>query len=110
MVYSGFVYEGERQEKQNMPPHSVPLSRQIVTLLRELKKGSNSDYLFPSACHKNKCITDAAPLAALKRFEFYQTVHGFKTIASTHLHKMNFPTQIIEPQMAHKDKNEGRTR
>lgn len=76
--------------------------------MRELKEGSNSDYLFPAAFHKNKCITDAAPLVALKRFEFCQTVHGFRTIASTHLHEQGFPTQVIEAQMAHKDKNEVR--
>ena len=100
--------KGKQQEKHNMPPHFVPLARQVVTLLRELKEGSNSEYLFPAAYHKNKCITDAAPLVALKRFKFSQTVHGFRTIASTHLHEMNFPTQVIEAQMAHKDKNEVR--
>lgn len=100
--------KGKQQEKHNMPPHFVPLARQVVKLLRELKEDSNSDYLFPAAYHKNKCITDAAPLVALKRFEFSQTIHGFRTIASTHLHEMNFPTQVIEAQMAHKDKNEVR--
>ena len=104
----GIRMKGRQQDKKDMPPHFVPLARQVVALLRELKEGSNSDYLFPAAYHKNKCITDAAPLVALKRFEFCQTVHGFRTIASTHLHEMNFPTQVIEAQMAHKDKNEVR--
>ena len=100
--------KGRKQDQQNMPPHFVPLARQVVTLLRELKEGSNSDFLFPAAYHKNKCITDAAPLVALKRFEFNQTIHGFRTIASTYLHEKNFPTQVIEAQMAHKDRNEVR--
>jgi len=100
--------KGKKQEQQNKPPHFVPLARQVVTLLRELKEGSNSDFLFPAAYHKNKCITDAAPLVALKRFEFSQTIHGFRTIASTYLHEQNFPTHIIEAQMAHKDRNEVR--
>ena len=100
--------KGKQQEKHNKPPHFVPLARQVVKLLRELKENSNSDYLFPAAYHKNKCITDAAPLVALKRFEFCQTIHGFRTIASTYLHEMNFPTQIIEAQMAHTDRNEVR--
>lgn len=102
--------KGRQQDKKDMPPHFVPLARQVVKLLRELKEGSNSDYLFPAAYHKNKCITDAAPLVALKRFEFSQTVHGFRTIASTALHEMlNFPTLVIEAQMAHMDKNEVRS-
>lgn len=100
--------KGKQQEKHNMPPHYVPLARQVVKLLRELKEGSNSDYLFSAAYHKGKCITDAAPLVALKRFEFCQTVHGFRTIASTYLHELNFPTQVIESQLAHKDRNEVR--
>ncbi|MDR2819483.1 MAG: site-specific integrase [Desulfovibrio sp.] len=104
----GIRMKGRQQDKKDMPPHFVPLARQVVKLLWELKEGSNSDYLFPAAYHKNKCITDAAPLVALKRFEFCQTVHGFRTIASTHLHEMNFPSQIIEAQMAHKDRNEVR--
>lgn len=97
--------KGRQQDKKDMPPHFVPLARQVVKLLRELKEGSNSDYLFPAAYHKNKCITDAAPLVALKRFEFSQTIHGFRTIASTYLHEQNFSTQVIEAQMAHKDKD-----
>jgi len=100
--------KGKKQELQNRPPHFVPLSKQVIKLLRELKENSNSDYLFPAAFHKNKCITDAAPLVALKRFEFSQTVHGFRTIASTYLHEQNFPTQVIEAQLAHKDRNEVR--
>lgn len=100
--------KGKKQELQNRPPHFVPLARQVVKLLRDLKKGSGSDFLFPAAYHKNKCITDAAPLVALKRFEFSQTIHGFRTIASTYLHEKNFSTQVIEAQMAHKDKNEVR--
>lgn len=104
----GIRMKGRQQDKKDMPPHFVPLARQVVSLLRELKEDSNSDFLFPAAYHKNKCITDAAPLVALKRFEFSQTVHGFRTIASTYLHELNFPTQVVEAQMAHKDRNEVR--
>ena len=100
--------KGKRIEKQGMSPHFVPLAKQVVNLLQELKEGSNSDYLFPATYHKNKCITDAAPLVALKRFEFCQTVHGFRTIASTHLHELQFPSHIVEAQMAHRDGNKVR--
>ena len=100
--------KGKRIEKQGKPPHFVPLARQVVKLLRELKDGSNSDYLFPATYRMERCITDAAPLVALKRFEFCQTVHGFRTIASTYLHELNFPTQVVEAQMAHKDENQVR--
>ena len=100
--------KGKKIEKHGKPAHFVPLARQVVKLLRELKDGSNSEYLFPAAYRKERCITDAAPLVALKRFEFRQTIHGFRTIASTYLHELNFSSQVIEAQMAHKDDNQVR--
>ena len=100
--------KGKILDKLNKPPHFVPLAKQVIELLKELRQESTSDYLFPSIYNKNRCITDAAPLVALKRFGIFQTVHGFRTIASTHLHEMNYPTHIIEMQMAHKDDNKVR--
>jgi Integrase len=100
--------KGKKIEKQHRMPHFVPLANQVIDLLRELKNNSNSEYLFPAQYNKNKCITDVAPLIALKRFDFCQTVHGFRTIASTYLHELNYPTHVIEAQMAHKDENKVR--
>ena len=97
--------KGKKIEKQQRMPHFVPLANQVLDLLRELKNNSNSEYLFPSQYNKAKCISDGAPLIALKRFDFCQTVHGFRTIASTYLHELNYPTHVIEAQMAHKDEN-----
>ena len=33
------------------------------------------------------------------------TAHGFRASASTILHEMGFKTEVIEMQLAHKDKN-----
>jgi len=104
----GFRMKGKRIDRQSRPPHYVPLARQVVALLKELKEDSISDLLFPSVFRRDRCITDVAPLVALKRFEFPHTIHGFRTIASTHLHELNFSSQIIEAQMAHKDENQVR--
>ena len=104
----GVRMKDKKINKQSRPPHFVPLSRQVIELLSELKDNSNSDYVFPSVYNKNRCISDVAPLIALKRFEIHQTVHGFRTIASTYLHEFNYPTHIIEAQMAHKDSNKVR--
>ena len=98
----------KKLNKQSRQPHFVPLARQVIELLQALKEDSNSNYLFPSMYDKNRCISDVAPLIALKRLEFQQTVHGFRTIASTYLHDLNYPTHIIEIQMAHKDRNKVR--
>jgi integrase len=101
--------KGRKQDKQDMPPHFVPLAGQVMKLLLELKEDSNSDYLFPTAYNKNKCINISTPLAVLKKFKSNQTVHGFRTIASTFLHENDYPTHVIEAQMAHMDKNEVRS-
>jgi len=101
----GFRMKGKKIDRNNRPPHFVPLAKQVIKLLRELKENSNTNLLFPSVFRSERCITDVAPLVALKRFEFPHTIHGFRTLASTHLHELNFPTQIIEAQMAHKDEN-----
>ena len=101
----GIRMKGKKLDKNTRPPHFVPLSTQVVELLKELKEVSTSEYLFPSINNKTRCISDAAPLVSLKRFGICQTVHGFRTIASTNLHELNYPTHIIEAQMAHKDEN-----
>ena len=100
--------KGKKIDKQNRLPHFVPLASQVIELLKNLKKCSNSEYLFPSQINKTRCITNASPLVALKKFGFSQTVHGFRTIASTFLHELNYPTHVIEAQMAHKDENKVR--
>ena len=97
--------KGKKIDQDSRPPHFVPLAKQVIILLKEMKQLSTSDYLFPSFYNRNRAISDSAPLIALKRFGFRQTVHGFRTIASTYLHTLNYPSHIIEAQMAHKDDN-----
>jgi integrase len=87
--------------------HSVPLARQVTALLRTLQKFSgNGHYLFPSIRTQTVPISDAAPLAALRRLGYAQNqmcLHGFRATASTNLNELGFRADVIEAQLAHKE-------
>ena len=84
--------------------HTIPLSKQAVQLLQELKNiHSESDYLFPSRSNKNKPKSDTVFIMALRRlgYEGRQTPHGFRHIASTILNNKGFDERHIESALAH---------
>lgn len=87
--------------------HVVPLADQVAALLKELQKYSGEGkYLFPSIRAKSAVISDAAPLAALRKLGYDQdrvTLHGFRAMASTNLNELGFRVDVIETQFAHKE-------
>lgn len=92
--------------------HLVPLSRQAISILRELQPLTGAGkYLFPSLRTRERPISDATLTAALRRLGYSgdeQTAHGFRTIADTLLNELGFPPDIIELQLAHKERNKVR--
>lgn len=90
--------------------HIVPLSNQAVSLLRELHHySSGTKWLFPSSSGRKgeKSISNNTILFALYRMGYRDrmTGHGFRGLASTALHEMDFPHQHIEAQLAHIEQN-----
>ena len=91
-------------------PHMVPLSRQAVQLLQEIKPLSGvsgeAGFVFPGVRDKRRPLSNMTLNAALRRLGFSTqdeiTSHGFRTVASTFLHEMGFPPDVIETQLAHK--------
>ena len=87
--------------------HVVPLSKQVLVLLKELHAYTgNGELLFPSARALTTPISDAAPLAALRRMGYAKetmTLHGFRAMASTRLNELGFRADVIEAQLAHKE-------
>lgn len=87
--------------------HVVPLSKQVLALLKELHTYTgNGELLFPSARALTTPISDAAPLAALRRMGYGKetmTLHGFRAMASTRLNELGFRADVIEAQLAHKE-------
>jgi integrase len=88
--------------------HIVPLSKQAVTILRELKiLTGKSEFVFPGARSNGRAMSDAAINAALRRMEYDTrteiTGHGFRAMARTILHEvLGFAPEVIEHQLAHK--------
>jgi integrase len=90
-------------------PHSVPLSKQVITILEELKiEYAGSQLLFPGLRSRKRPISDNSLNAALRRMDYPKeemTAHGFRTLASTNLHELGFESGDIELQLAHLDGN-----
>ena len=92
-------------------PHVVPLAKQVIDLLHELRGYCHSDYLFPSVRANTTVISDATALAGLRRLGYAKeeaTLHGFRSTASTLLNEMGFRPDLIELQLAHQDTNKVR--
>lgn len=92
--------------------HIVPLARQAVEILVELKALTGEGrYVFPSARIKERPMSDNAILAAMRRMGISaeeMTGHGFRAMARTILDEvLGVRPDFIEHQLAHavKDPN-----
>jgi integrase len=89
--------------------HIVPLARQVISILEELRPYSgNSKYLFPSMRANSAPISDMILLAGLRRPGYTKeqmTVHGFRSMASTLLNEQGYNRDWIERQLAHGERN-----
>lgn len=91
--------------------HIVPLSQQSLKILNELKNySSGTKWLFPSSHGRKgeKAISNNTILFALYRMGYKgkMTGHGFRGLASTTLHEMNYDHHHIEMQLAHSSQSE----
>jgi len=87
-------------------PLIVPLSRQALEILREIKPlTGNGRYLFPSIRTSTRPMSNNAILSALRRMDYSKDVmsgHGFRAMARTMLaERLLVPTEYIELQLAH---------
>ena len=93
-------------------PHIVPLSRQVVALLSQVKQFcSASEYVLPSQYNPKKCIGADIFRAAFRRLGYdagMMTAHGFRSMASTVLNEHGWPSDAIERQLAHGEHNKVR--
>lgn len=85
-------------------PHIVPLSTQVIDMLKRIKTISGeSDLMFPSTKGEGKTMSNNTILKALERmgYKSEMTGHGFRGVASTILHEQNYNHKHIELQLAH---------
>lgn len=95
--------------------HIVPLSRQVVALLRELHTlTGGGEYLFPNHRTAKTCMSATTLNRALERMGFAGkegigfSSHGFRSTASTILNEAGFRPDVIERQLAHAERNKVR--
>jgi integrase len=85
--------------------HLVPLPRQAVALLREIRPWSGrSALVIPSPRSLANMVSDMTFNAALRRLGFPKEVHvhhGFRVTASTTLNELGFNKDWVERQLAH---------
>lgn len=88
--------------------HIVPLSRQVVALLTEIKQHSGDcPYLFPSY-GRSGVLSQNAMIQRVYDMGYrgLLTIHGFRGTASTVLNENDFASDHIERQLAHAEENE----
>jgi integrase len=95
--------------------HIVPLSKQAVKIVKELlemraARGGNSPLLFQNQASPEKPMSENTMLYALYRMGYHTraTVHGFRATASTTLNELGFNPDVIERQLAHRERNKVR--
>lgn len=92
--------------------HLVPLSRQAIEILKEMQSlTGDGRFVFPAIGYAERPISDNTINAALRRMGYEKSemsAHGFRTMASTMLNEMGWAPELIELQLAHKDRNKVR--
>ena len=90
--------------------HIVPLSQQAIEILSELNQVTgHGQYVFPSERGGGRPMSENTVNAALRRMGYKSdemTGHGFRSTASTLLHELGYPHQVIERQLAHGERNQ----
>lgn len=93
-------------------PHVVPLSRQALAVLDQIEAITwQSQYVFESPSRVGHSLSENTILFALYRLGYRgrMTGHGFRSLASTVLNQHSpFKPDVIERQLAHKEKDEVR--
>lgn len=92
-------------------PHLVPLPRQVIKLLEELQAITGRGALIFPGLRPGRPLSENTINAALRTLGYSKdemTGHGFRTIADTLLNEQGFAPDVIELQLAHKERNKVR--
>jgi len=105
-IIPGHKMKGLTTTRLDRPDHLVPLSRQAVSVLRELQPLTGKHrYVFPSARGGDRPMSNNAVLSALRRMDIgsdEMTGHGFRATARTiGAEVLGFRPDLLEHQLAH---------
>lgn len=110
--------ERMKAERKKKRPHTVPLSRQAVEVLRELRcVTGDGPYVFPGGRGQVRPLSENAVVVALRSMDYFEmikdedgkpktvstmTAHGFRSLGSTLLNELGkHRSDVIERQLAH---------
>jgi len=92
--------------------HIVPLARQVMEILRELQiYTGRGRFVFPAIGRRLRPMSENTVSAALRSIGYSSdemTAHGFRSLASTLLNEQGWNPDLIELQLAHKERNKVR--
>lgn len=84
-------------------PHTVPLSRQCMEILKELRNFSTGEYMFPSRGRGTHISREGLErvLPSIGIDPKKMSIHGFRSIFRSLGMENDFPEHLIEKQLAH---------
>lgn len=88
--------------------HVVPLSKQALSLLAELKRITGSNHLlFPNVRDSKRAMSQTTMNRRLERLGYggRLSAHAFRATASTALNERGWHADVIERQLAHAERN-----
>lgn len=100
------VMKRKKEDKENGPPHVVPLATQSVAILTDLRLLTGTGrYVFPALTTSQRCMSENTVRSALRRLGYGNddmTAHGFRATARTMIaERLNINPEVIEAQLAH---------
>ena len=100
---------GERMKMK--APHVVPLSRQAVGVIEAMRPISGArELVFPSPYYPGQALSENTLNSALAAMGYKgkHSAHGFRALFSTVANECGHDADVIERQLAHKERNEVR--
>jgi integrase len=89
--------------------HIVPLSKQALAVFEELRPLTGpKGWVFPGIRTNGEPMSENTVNAALRRLGYDRatmTAHGFRGMASTMLHEIGWPSDVVERQLSHAERN-----
>lgn len=109
---AGKVWRIPAERMKMREPHIVPLSKQVLAMLEELRAITGHQiFLFPAIGRRGRYMSENTLGGALRNLGYsgdQQTAHGFRTTASTLLTERGFAPALVELQLAHTEPNKVR--
>jgi integrase len=110
-IVPGRRMKGTQKAKRagQVPDHIVPLSTQAVVILKKLHTITGHQGLAFESVKRGRPLSENTINVALKSMGYDGTTmvgHGFRATASTLLHEQGWQPEIIELQLAHKQRNQ----